>query len=420
MAFPVLAACTPLDRRWISETGLDGRTPVAVLAVDSRPALPPSSLSLHDLPEQAAASYINALTKFTTNPAELAAALGKPVASGSAPTDLRSFSRVVNLNVSKRGYAPGDRIVQLRISILPENFAFTGWSAAETEYTVQDIDKITVTTAARGSAELKPTFSGKLVGTGGLTSSLEQTTENSANIMRRVEQLTVSVEGGRLVIFRESERGFDLTGNTVIRLTLRPKVQTPIGTNLTEVAQTTVTDLNIGNASAWKGPSHSTITLQTVRGLTPTNLTGVARIDYVIRHVLAGSDTYRESDDIVRFETSCLQQNVVLVSADESGLQSWGIQTGTDRLAIQADEGVRDLVFQDRDVAARFAAWINHTRASSVGGRTLGILDRSKIAAGLQPLKSARNPFFVVSRSDVVEDSNAAFGNPQSCTKTNW
>lgn len=397
----VLAGCTPLDRRWASQTGLDGRTPVALLEVDSRPAPPMGSLTLRDMSDQAAAAYIAAVAKFAKNPADLASVLAKPLPSAGEQSDRRLFPRVINLTVSKQGYAPADRIVQFRVRIVPHNFAVTGWTAAASEYTTQDIDKITITSTAKGQLEAKPTLSGATLG---LTASGERSVENTATVTRRAETLTVSAAGGRLVVFRESERGFDLTGNTTIRLTVRPKDETPTAINTAEVNEVTATEFNVGHAGAWRTPAGATITLRTVRGLVPTSLWGTAHMEYSMRHVTAGGETYREDDDTVRFEPRCFQQRVVFVPSREAGLQSWGIQAGTSRVAIQADDGAQDLAFQDADAADLFAGWLNQTKASSIGGRALGLRPRTSTLGPMRPIRSTSSRFFTVPRTDAAQD----------------
>jgi hypothetical protein len=184
--------------------------------------------------------------------------------------------------------------------------------------------------------------------------------------VHRIELLTVNTDNGSLVISREGERGYDLSGNTLVKLSLQD-LGKPYVENSYEVDQLVVSEMDLGHPGAWNKGKKQVFKLAIVKGLKPVEFRAHIRFDYVLRHAYSGADTYREDDDIVQFYNRCIEQDVTVLPAWQTALQVWGAETDDKaRLEIGADEGLRDLGFSDIDTAQNSYFGCNqHTRTVS-------------------------------------------------------
>ena len=195
--------------------------------------------------------------------------------------------RSLVITVSKKPYRPADRIVSLDIKVIPEDFEFTSFTAAATQTMNVDIDKLSLTTTNQLSAELDPTFAGWLKGAGKLAGSTQSALGEAADVSVNPESLNVNLDGDTLYIHREAERGYDLTGNTLVAVNLSPKPpQTDADVSPSVQYDLVVTALTLQDKTGKTlAPGAASISTTHTAYLIPSSLHAKVTYSYVIRHV---------------------------------------------------------------------------------------------------------------------------------------
>ena len=219
---------TPLDYRWakIEPPSKEGQYVPPHLSVSSIPTDPASKVKPKDLSDRTGAAYFEQLGKLSTKAEDFIALADMSLGNSSENIDTTSFDRNLVISVSKSSFNPGDRLVFTKITIKPsEYFKFSNYTIASTAYSTVNIDNINNTKATSYSADFKPSISvaGSPAGVGDVNATVSNSTVDTAQISQQVEQLTAYIEDGNLIIYRESERGIDLTGTTLLKLTLKVK-----------------------------------------------------------------------------------------------------------------------------------------------------------------------------------------------------
>ena len=406
-----LAGCGAEDDRWNSVRGLSGDAVQPDFMVSSTAVPQAGDLTFDDLPDPVAAAYVEAAAKVASTPLQLAAILRTPIRSAGVSSDATGFQRALVMNVFEKGFAPADSLVRTRLTIIPREFIFTNLEAAKTDYSTIAIDKISTTDSVSGTASVS---AGLPVpgGSGSASVTGSHSVEKSADVSARVEDLTVNLENGSLVVFREGARGRDLTGNTIVKLTIQDATPASEGEDR---VRTIVTGLDVGGPHRWKTGVAASADFERRHGLHPKGMIADVRLDYVLRHVIDGAETYQEGDDAVRFETGCVAKDVVLVPASESALQTWVIFDGSSPVQIDADTASEDLTFEDYKTAVRFTAWLKATGATSIGGVRLLTHVAGNTIDPAVPIGRDRSALKVISTTGHVPPAAVANGRPHVC-----
>ena len=236
----LLAGCctkAPLDNRWaelaqppvVGPAGSPDNSPqlwISSIPSDAPAVTPPPSAT------DSTAALIAIVAKLTNATVPSAKAGGATMPKGWY-IDTTSLARTLVIAVSRNDFTtstfnPADRLVRTRITIMPDpgsGFIFTNYTIAATAYTTTNIDNLSLTHSSTLSAELDPTLAGLIKGTGKFGATSANSATDTASISAQIENLTVWVDdkSNSLIVYRQSERGLDLTGTTLIKLSLTAK-----------------------------------------------------------------------------------------------------------------------------------------------------------------------------------------------------
>ncbi len=201
-----------------------GKTLVAVYSVPTiQPARPrPTLRDLADIGQAHAIDFLaNASPTMPRSWRDLRQALVDPGEAAPGDRDPFVFDRTLVATVSKGvDWEPGDRMVWSRVLIQPINFLFAGYTVAATENETIKVTSIEATRSRKFSADLGL----GLADTGGPKASIGPTDEHviksDADIKTQFEKLGIDITPGFLRIIRESEKGGDVRGNTLVSLSV--------------------------------------------------------------------------------------------------------------------------------------------------------------------------------------------------------
>lgn len=413
-----ITACAPkapLDNRWAEksqvpqtvEDSKDLNNPNSPqLWIAAVPTESGSRMKPKDLLDHAGASYFEQLANFSKTASEFVELSGAPLGPNEKTLDTTSFDRTLVVTVSKGAYSPGERIVRTKVAITPKNFSFSNYTIAATEYSTINIDNITSTQSVGYGAELSPNLTGTIAGTGKLSANYSNAISNTAQISQRIEQLTVSIRGDSLIVDRESERGLDLTGNTLIRLSLR--VKAPYDDSLVD-SLVIVNSTKIRDDKGLLSPEKASISFITATITKPIDFKADASIEYVRRRILNGASTYTESDDEIQWVVNPLPAPKIeftLIPRREMEVPRWVIMTSDQKqaLLIKTLGGTQQFMFTDFGAAQELVGWLKKMCASKVGSQPLLIADvgDTTYPIELTPGKFPRGkyPDFIVIRAD--------------------
>jgi hypothetical protein len=297
-------------------------------------------------------------------------------------TDLTALKRVLVFTISKGAYRPADRIVRLRIRVSPTNFAFSDYAASATSYSSVTIDKLDLTQDNSISGTINPTFATGLTGIAQLTASADRKLDETSEIALHPLDLNVNLDGPELVIDREAERGQELAGNILVKITVRPIPRIADQSDEQEILYDLVaTDMKLLDEKTGVdlAPEKASISTALLRHFAPSDLKAHVMLEYVERHVLAGQNTYAEYNQTVSFDSpsdpdACSWSDVTVVSATDLYVPLWGIDAvGNGVIEIQDAAGYRPLAFEDPVDATDVLKWMSRRSARVIGERRLNI-----------------------------------------------
>jgi hypothetical protein len=359
------------------------------VAVYSTAAPPQASSTLRDLGDQGQAEAIRFLEKDPSKGAweNLQDALDEAKSTVGEHDPFR-FKRVLVANVEQGvDWEPGDRMVWTRVVVEPINFAFAGYSVAQTDNETQKVSSIERTDSRKFSADLSATIPGMEEPKASLGPSSEHSVKTDTEINAQYEKLGVDIMPGFLRIMRQSETGGDAVGNTKVSLTAvtnpemiwkrypkdRPQDRSG-GDPIVLLVSGTHFDED-GNRSADHKNTPSVDILPEVRA-PHCALRARVWMLYEERHIDSGRDSYDESKQKVTMAHDAEdKQDVDIVSADEVSPAVWSLKlcensqcTGDGRLlraaVLSQAPGPqkaliwRKVVFTDYAVAFRLAHWL--------------------------------------------------------------
>ncbi len=387
------------DRRW-AKLLPPPTTPEASkpqLSVYSFPTPPDQkqTLSVKDLTGEGQAAYI-ALLRDSKDQAAFRRSVAAPIApaKGLGATADPSFDRTLVIGVQKdQAAGVADRLMRTVVRIAPHNgeFTFSGYTVVATDNQVQSIAHLDTKTESSIDAKFAPSAGG-LAG-GSLEGKVDHTRETSADISRQYEKLNVDIQPGLVVITRESERGLDVVGNTIVKISLKPTPNRDVGSGINVFL---VGDQTLFKDEVVLQPTDAKLEFETFASPLKCALSADVSMDYRTRRVVNGMEYYTEGkQDVQLIDGTVPVTAVELVGADETAPSLWQILVGpasTVLVAGRADGTRRLLTFNNYEAAQAFSSWLRRTGAETIGkdGVTLG--------AGGRPLRNAESTLLPTAR----------------------
>jgi hypothetical protein len=375
-------ACShPEDRRWKellppSEATL-ARSQEPTIRVYSipTPAAAPGKTRLRDLSDHGQQALIEALAKTTNDPAALRKLLATPLEdteAGGAVNRTR-LDRTLIISVSKSlDSLPGDRLMKTIVRIKPRRsssgeavFEFAGYTIAKTDTQIQNIANLETTTQAKLSASAAPEIGG--FGDNSIGGELSRSHKTSAAITQQYENLGIDIVPEELVVRRESERGLDVIGNTIVALTLAPPPRTD---QAIAFLAGPVKMFDKGKALA---AANAEFDVRPMAYLAACPLEADVELHYQMRRIIEGREHYTEGKQRVAILRGSLRpQKFQLVRADEAQRPFYQIMVAAEgnEKAITAhtiDGSSKRLLLDDYENARRLAYWLQRGGGSRPG-----------------------------------------------------
>jgi hypothetical protein len=304
--------------------------------------------------------------------------------------DRTVLRRTIVATINRGEYRPADRFVNFRLRIEPVNFEFSAYSGTETDYSAIDIENFSLTKTRSAGLELG----------GGAPVAAKA---NLNNERASTETSTTNIDYNTLDIYREAERGIDLSGNTLVNVSLTAKQDerdTQIKPDLI------VTSMSIRQDEKFLPAEKASLTTAHLLYLKPRDLTARLTFDYVIRRVLARSNDYAEHDQTVSYEEGRCT-NAIIVAARDLDIPRWNVvalHNGRKLAPVNIDSelGAQALTFTNYIDALRFSAWMMKVGATRVGKSALSLPPES----GLR-LSPKSYPKLVVEKSSERFETSA-------------
>jgi hypothetical protein len=367
------------------------RPQLSIYSNAAAPKAATAALSLKDLSDHAQASVVNAEATKPSQAAQLRENLAKGLANKARATeglaDPFRFDRTLIATVIKGTDAePGDRLIWTRIFVQPLGFSFANYSITASDLQTDKIASLEDTTTQKISGTfgvsspipVKPTIS--------VTPDLEHTSKADADISQQYQNLGVDIQPGFVRIYRESERGLDVSGNTLLSLTLIAD-QKMASEELVLIGS----NPHLFDGAAALSPAKASLDVQPQQPLLHCPLRARVRMQYEKRDILSGRASYDEGKqgvvlvkDASDFDTNNRPGSLAtIMTADEVSPAIWQIVTkidtkdGNTEVADPAGQqdiqaGVqggnpRPLLFTDFGTATQLAHWIRETGAKRIG-----------------------------------------------------
>jgi hypothetical protein len=380
----------PEDRRWAAAPSFESVGDIAAARVDlgegpsvdvysfPTPAGPGVQTRLKDLSDHGQAALIEALRSPKVKAADLKKALAGALEGGddTAPGgDRTKLQRSIVINVAKGfGALPGDRLMSTVVLVRPLDgaFRFVGYKIAATDTKVQNIAHIDDKFETTGTAGFTPGSGGLQVAN--VSGTVAKTSEATADIGQQYENLGIDITQDGLKVTRESERGLDVVGNTIVAVTLAP----PVGA-LSAQAYLGSSPKMFDAAKPLRAAKGS-LDVKPLSYLAACPLRVKARLIYRLRRIDAGREYYSEGKQRVTLVDGATPwATYTLVDASETQPDLYQLVVDSGPNAGQAVEAVtpaagqRRLLFEDRSAAGTVAAWMARSRATFVGKERIGL-----------------------------------------------
>ena len=414
----VLASCAhPEDRRWAKGytpvmsplpaqplgSQFEWRRPSVAFYSFETPAPGSPAPTIRDLSDQGQAALIEAMTRAGAKPEDIRDTLARPLAPKAAPAEGSasvegSYKRTLVATVS-RGWdaGPADRLVRTWIEVMPLNFVFEGYTVIATDNQLLNIEQVTDTSSASLQAQLGHTTSdtsstttaappttdvlSRVLGTSaGLSGNLSSQRVSAATINQQYTRLGADILPTELRILRESERNLDVSGNTLIALTLRidpTRWRRDLGPAPGQLQETThrVTKMRLANdAGALQAPGDVVLEVSLQKSPPACPLVADVYLFYEMRRVTANAGSYMEGKQRADYDRSVYRRDrVQVVPAEVVRRPSWRIYPARgDGILLAGAFGSLPLDFTSYEQARNFAEWLNRKR-SAIRGPGLAI-----------------------------------------------
>jgi hypothetical protein len=230
------------------------------------------------------------------------------------------------VTVRKEGrFNPADRLEATNVKIKLDNARFESWDTLATAYTTVNAGTVQLT-QTRGLTEsltagAPSTAPASVSAT--VTGNQSNTKVENYTATNQTETLTATIEdeGRALVIYRQGGAGIDLTGNTVIKVTISYIGSSPMFTHVFFV------DKYKDKKMKWLSPNKLSVADKPVLAVPPGNaIPAQIILIYTLRHVESGDSTYEERDDkVIEFTASPVMKMVTLVPEREVSPRMFGL-----------------------------------------------------------------------------------------------
>lgn len=403
----LLAACaSPEERRWAKGyspvidrlpappvgSEFEWRKPSVAFYSFPTPAPGTTPASLKDLSDQGQAALIEAMTATGAKPEDIRDVLSRPIAQRSAQPEATaavegSYKQTLVATVS-RGWdaGPADRLVRTWIDVIPLNFVFDGYTVIATDNQLLNIAQITNTSSASLQGQLGRTTSDTaatttaappltsvltdVLGTSaGITGNLSNQRVTNATINQQYMKLGADILPTELRILRESERNLDISGNTLIALTMRIdprrwRRDLPPSPVVLEERSQRVTKLKLASdTGVLQAPGDITLEVTLQKSPPSCPLIADVHLYYELRQVTANASTYVEGKQRADYKRGVFKkERVELIPATTVRRPSWRIYgRGNAELTLRDVLGQNlPLDFISYEQARSFADWLNH------------------------------------------------------------
>ena len=367
----------PVRTRWAEgSTPLDEasnlRLSISSIAAET------TATKARDLPDAAAAAYLTALGTKLAGAEEFRAAAADAIKPGKrGDADRTVLSRTIAIGLSKRGYSATRRLLLTRVTMVPQNFVFAGYTLAKSEYQLVDLENVALSRTTTAKVAVAPKF-GSVV-EAGEASLTQENKEGTTYVNReRTETLSIDYRPDRIELYQRGTAGSDLTGQLLLNASVRPltldaaEYETVVGAH--KIVAANGADLP---------PAKASMTTVVDKILRSQPLIVCAGVDYVERRVVGGAQFVDEGRQRVVEERSLTAPRMYeLIAGDQVAPPLWGVVTGAGFLAVDTSRGPQSFSFANEVDATRFASWMARTGAAKVGRLRL----YGSTVAGVEPL----------------------------------
>ncbi len=378
-------ATAPTLNRWSTAAGVPAVTP-PILYVSSA-ASPPSSsdsVTFRNLPERTGAAFVKAIADKNKDSKDFAAAIQQPFKDkdDSGPIDTTKVPRVLLLSVQREWVRPGDRLLATTVDIQPIGFRFSDYSLAATEHSVVNIGTVAVTNLRGENIGVAPAAAATVAAgfSGGLSAS--QSDSSTRSVATNTE-LSVHVAPDLIEVYRTGADGQDLTGNTLIKLSLR------LLSDKTKEFTLANPHLLDDDGKVQK-PANVKLDITTISLNPARDLYVCARLAYEDRLVDKGAGSYDEGRQDVTLKTGeTIWKKYLIAPLEELETPLWEIRVGASGLLF--DDGIRiePLSFDDYDAAKSFMSYLRRFQT--------GQLANGKLVQGTKVIPQAIGSFAALS-----------------------
>ena len=388
----LIAGCGGERQRWSSVSGISDQAATPTVSVYLAPTDPPGNPKLTDLSDKGQAALISELGKLSKTGADFRSNYQKFFkGDSSGAADRTIMNRLLVVGISKDSYRPADRIVSATITIEPVDFSFAGYSLVATTYNSLDLDKVDIKNEYTGSAEINPTLSGSIKGPVDFKTGIDRTTDHSYTVTDVAPKPYVDVQPCKLTLTEGSEPNQDITGTTIIKLTLVANSFTSVAPSSTAKCRTTANSVAYhliasdqtlfkdGRPLAAEKASITASGVQYNRG----QLHAKVAMKYEYRYVSSGAKSVIEDDDAAVYtpgivyatndETAGNKDTAVsIVDGGDPGGALWALCDGSSILALHQSTGQGGtILFDDLSKATEMAKWLSVSKKWSIGTSTM-------------------------------------------------
>jgi hypothetical protein len=417
-----------------SSFGSWSKPSVSVYSFATQPANTPDT-TLRDLSDRGQEALIKAMTTAGADPAAIRDALLKTQKPKSETTEDTitvegTYKRTLVANVTKGWDArPGDRLVWTWISVRPLNFSFDGYTVLATDNQLLNIAQITNVTAASTTASLGKSGSETNVtttagspiarvltdvagSTSGLSGALSNTYTTNASINQQYVKLGADIVPNELRIFRESERNLDVSGNTLIALTLKLD-PSKWRDGISMEPSLRVQKQDLAKADGTLG-APADVTFELAQNEAPPRCALQAEVilHYQIRRPRDGR-SYVEGRQTATYERASTEKRVVdVVPADEVRRQVWRVYAkAAPDIALHASgpfENNLPIDFTTYEQARNFVFWLTSKGSEMLGQQQPAIGKTGlRLTSGINGQSLFEGDYFVKRVAPKDEDETA-------------
>ncbi len=338
------------------------------------PVSGPGAVTLRELSDHGQLAYIETLGRLGRQADALRAALAKPIGGAAAASstdpmvDESEFARTLVVSVAKDAQArPGDRLMRTVVEIAPDGgFRFAGYKIVATDTRTLNVEHLeqSTTTSLQANLSAKPPIPAGIQA--GLTGGATNGQSSSTEIAPSFENLSVDITPPMLRITRESERNLDLTGNTIIALSLFATPDAVMRSEGERFQLASATSLYRGETPL--SPARASLHLARLQTLGRCPVTASVRMLYQVRKIEAGERSYDEGTQSVRIVSDATKPvHATLIPAEDLTGPLYGI-LAEGRLIEADDRKARlPLVFADYELARDMARWMAAMHARGLG-----------------------------------------------------